>query len=163
MYILFDSGTLVYWTQLSTTFETSAQRVGFCNIGWGRVLDKIPDSGSGSCQVGVSKYTIEYFRVSFLLSGISGYLFYSRVFPGISGISGYVGYHTVSLLLGECLFHASRISGDFWVLSFQAIFGGLSMCDARVSVSVVSWSPPPTDVPSDLHFSNKRFLDVQLI
>ena len=148
---------------VKTQRQCPAGRVFQYRVGSGRVSEKIPGSGSGSGRVGVSKFTIGYFRVSFLLSGISGYLFYSRVFPGISGISGYVGYHTVSLLLGECLFHASRISGDFWVLSFQAIFGGLSMCDARVSVSVVSWSPPPTDVPSDLHFSNKRFLDVQLI
>ena len=65
----------------------SAQRVGFFNIGSGRVLEKIPGSGSGSGRVGVLKYTIGYFRVSFLLSGISGY---SWVFPGISG---YIGYH----------------------------------------------------------------------
>ena len=52
---------------------TSAQRVGFFNIGSGRVLEKIPGSGSGSGRVGVLKYTTGYFRVSF----------YSRVFPGI--------------------------------------------------------------------------------
>ena len=51
----------------------SAQRVGFFNIGSGRVLEKIPGSGSGSGRVGVLKYTVGYFRVSFLLSGISGY------------------------------------------------------------------------------------------
>ena len=62
--------------------STSAQRVGFFNIGSGRVLEKIPGSGSGSGRVGVLKYMIGYFRVSFLLSGISGY---SWVFPGISG------------------------------------------------------------------------------
>ena len=62
----------------------SAQRVGFFNIGSGRVLDKIRDSGSGSGRVGVSKNTIGYFRVSFLLSGISG-------------ISGYVGYFRLFL------------------------------------------------------------------
>ena len=56
-------------------------------VGSGRVLEKIPGSGSGSGRVGVLKYTIGYFRVSFLLSGISGY---SWVFPGISG---YIGYH----------------------------------------------------------------------
>ena len=38
----------------------SAQRVGFFNIGSGWVLDKIPGSGSGSGQVGVSKNTIGY-------------------------------------------------------------------------------------------------------
>ena len=62
---------------------TSAQRVGFFNIGSGRVLDKIPGSGSGSSRVGVSKNTIGYFRVSFLLSGISGYVGYFRVFLGL--------------------------------------------------------------------------------
>ena len=55
--------------------------------GSGRVLNKIPGSGSGSGRVGVSKYMIRYFRVSFFL----------RVFPGISGISGYVGYFRVFL------------------------------------------------------------------
>ena len=65
----------------------SAQRVGFFNIGSGRVLDKIPGSGSGSGRVGVLKNTIGYFRV----------FFFFRVFPGISGISGYVGYFSVFL------------------------------------------------------------------
>ena len=70
----------------------SAQRVGFFNIGSGRVgsgrvLDKILGSGSGSGRVGVSKYTIGYFRVSFLLSGISGYFGYFRVCRVFSGIS----------------------------------------------------------------------------
>ena len=63
----------------------SAQRVGFFNIGSGRVLDKIPGSGSGSGRVGVLKNTIGYFRVSFLLSGISGYVGYLWVFQGIYG------------------------------------------------------------------------------
>ena len=48
--------------------KNSAQQVGFFNIGSGRVLDKIPGSGSGSGRVGVSKNTIGYFRVSFFLS-----------------------------------------------------------------------------------------------
>ena len=59
-----------------------AGRVFQYRVGSGRVLEKIPGSGSGSGRVGVLKYTIGYFRVSFLLSGISGY---SWVFPGISG------------------------------------------------------------------------------
>ena len=58
-------------------------------IGSGRVLDKIPGSGTGSGRVGVSKYMIGYFQVSFLLSGIPGYVGYFRVFPGVSGICGY--------------------------------------------------------------------------
>ena len=67
----------------------SAQRVGFFNIGSGRVLDKIPGSGSGSGRVGVSKNTIGYFRVSLLLSGIFGYFGYYRVCQVFSGISGF--------------------------------------------------------------------------
>ena len=59
-----------------TEVVPSAQRVGFFNIGSGRVSEKIPGSGSGSGRVGVSKFTIGYFRVSFLLSGISGYFGY---------------------------------------------------------------------------------------
>ena len=58
--------------------SASAQRVGFFNIGSGRV--------------GVSKNMIGYYRVSFFLSGISGYFGYFRVFPGMSvflGISGF--------------------------------------------------------------------------
>ena len=51
----------------------SAQRVGFFNIGSGRVLDKIPGSGSSSGRVGVSKYTIGYFRVCQVFLGISGF------------------------------------------------------------------------------------------
>ena len=66
--------------------RSSAQRVGFFNIGSGRVLEKIPGSGSGSGRVGVLKYTIGYIRVSFLLSGISGYVGYFRVFLGILDI-----------------------------------------------------------------------------
>ena len=58
----------------------------FFNIGSGRVLDKIPGSGSGSGRVGVSKYTIGYFRVSFFLSGISGYVGYFWVYPCIIGL-----------------------------------------------------------------------------
>ena len=65
----------------------SVQRVGFFNIGSGRVLDKIPGSGSGSGRVGVSKNTIGYFRVSFLLLGIFGYFGYYRVCQVFSGIS----------------------------------------------------------------------------
>ena len=55
--------------------RSSAQRVGFFNVGSGRVLEKIPGSGSGLGRVGVLKNTI-------------GYLFYSRVIPGIPGIFG---------------------------------------------------------------------------
>ena len=70
-------------------FTGSVQRVGFFNIGSGRVLDKILGSRSGSGRVGVLKNTIGYFRVSFLLSGISGYFRYFRVCRVFSGIFGF--------------------------------------------------------------------------
>ena len=72
----FRSGYILY----------SAQRVGFFSIGSGRVLDKIPGSGSGSGRVRVSKNTIGYFRVSFFSFG---YFRVFRVFPGMSGIFGF--------------------------------------------------------------------------
>ena len=53
--------------------QCPAGRVFQYRVGSGRVLDKIPGSGSGSGRVGVSKNMIGYFRVSFFLSGISGY------------------------------------------------------------------------------------------
>ena len=68
--------------------QCPAGRVFQYRVGSGRVLDKIPGSGSGSGRVGVSKNMIGYFRVSFV---------YFRVFPGISGISGYVGFFQVFL------------------------------------------------------------------
>ena len=54
--------------------------------GSGRVLNKIPGSGSGSGRVGVSKNTIGYFRVFFLLSGMSGMFGYFWVYPYILGL-----------------------------------------------------------------------------
>ena len=66
--------------------QCPAGRVFQYRVGSGRVLNKIPGSGSGSGRVRVSEYTIVYFRV-FLLSGIYGYL----------GISGSVGYFWVFL------------------------------------------------------------------
>ena len=69
--------------------QCPAGRVFQYRVGSGRVLDKIPGSGSGSGRVGVSKYMIGYFQVSFLLSGISGYFGYFRVFRVFLGIFGY--------------------------------------------------------------------------
>ena len=69
--------------------RASAQQVGFFNIGSGQVLDKIPGIGSSLGRVGVSKYTIGYFQVSFLLSNTSGYFRYFRVCRVFSGISGF--------------------------------------------------------------------------
>ena len=62
--------------------QCPAGRVFQYQVGSGRVLNKIPGSGSGSSRVGVSKDTIGYFRVSFLLSSIFGYFEYFRVFLG---------------------------------------------------------------------------------
>ena len=69
--------------------QCPAGRVFQYRVGSGRVLDKISGSGSGSGRVGVSKNTIGYFRVSFFLSGISGYFGYFRVCRVFSGISGF--------------------------------------------------------------------------
>ena len=69
----------------SFSHQCPAGRVFQYRVGSGRVLDKIPGSGSGSGRVGVLKNTIGYFRVSFFLSGISGYVGYFRVFSGIFG------------------------------------------------------------------------------
>ena len=69
--------------------QCPAGRVFQYRVGSGRVLDKIPGSGSGSGRVRVSKNTIGYFRVSFFLSGISGYFGYFRVCRVFSGISGF--------------------------------------------------------------------------
>ena len=45
------------------TDQCPAGRVFQYRVGSGRVLDKIPGSGLGLGRVGVSKYTIGYFRV----------------------------------------------------------------------------------------------------
>ena len=66
-----------------------AGRVFQYRVGSGRVLDKVPGSGSGSGRVGVSENTIGYFRVSFLLSGISGYFGHFRICRGFLLISGF--------------------------------------------------------------------------
>ena len=58
-------------------------RAGSC-----RVLEK--KSRSGQVQLEVLKYSIRYFRITYLISGISGYVGYFRVFGG--GISEYFGY-----------------------------------------------------------------------
>ena len=63
--------------------QCPAGRVFQYRVGSGRVLDKIPGSGSGSGRVGVSKNTIGYFRVSFCSFG------YFWVFWGMWGIFGY--------------------------------------------------------------------------
>ena len=84
--------TMALWDQHIKEEDTkcvavSAQREGFFNIGSGQVgywtKYRVAGSGSGSGPVGVSKNTIGYFRVSFLLSGISGYVGYFRVFLGL--------------------------------------------------------------------------------
>ena len=67
-------------------WQCPAGRVFQYRVGSARVLDKIPGSGSGSGQVGVSKNTVGYFRVFFSF----GYFQVFRVFPGMSGIFGYL-------------------------------------------------------------------------
>ena len=72
----------MYNFQLPGQDQCPAGRVFQYRVGSGRVLDKIPGSRSGSGRVGVSK----------IRSGISGYLFFFRVFrvfPRMSGIFGY--------------------------------------------------------------------------
>ena len=69
--------------------QCPAGRVFQYRVGSGRVLNKIPGSGSGSGRVRVSKNTNRYFRVSFFLSGISGYFGYFRVCRVFLGISGF--------------------------------------------------------------------------
>ena len=61
---------------------SSAQRVGFFNIGLGRVLDKILGSGSGRSG---KKYNRVFPGIFFSF----GYFRVFRVFPGMSGIFGY--------------------------------------------------------------------------
>ena len=88
--------TCIERTHFFSSKQCPAGRVFQYRVGSGRVLDKIPGSGSGSGRVGVSKNRIGYFRVSFFLSGISGYFRYFRVcwvFLGISGFTYiYKGY-----------------------------------------------------------------------
>ena len=69
--------------------QCPAGRVFQYRVGSGRVVDKIPGSGSGSGRVGVSKNTIGYFRVSLFIWGIFGYFGYYRVCQVFSGISGF--------------------------------------------------------------------------
>ena len=67
-------------------FTGSVQRVGFFNIGSGRVLDKILGSGSGS---GSGRSVGKYDRVFPGIFFTFGYFRVFRVFPGMSGIFGY--------------------------------------------------------------------------
>ena len=77
---------------LKNMIGSSAQRVGFFNIGSGRVLDKIPGSGSSRS---VEKYdqvfpgiflTFGYFRVFRVFLGMSGIFGYFWVYPYILGL-----------------------------------------------------------------------------
>ena len=54
-------------------YPVPAGRVFQYRVRSGRVLDKIPGSGSGSGRAGVLKYTIGYFWVPYLISGIPGH------------------------------------------------------------------------------------------
>ena len=74
-------------------------------------MDKIPGSGSG--RVGVSKYTIGYFRVC-------------RVFPGMSGIYGYLRVYTGILDIISFLVVVSKI------LRFDGSSGDLKDIHAHI-------------------------------
>ena len=60
----------------SSRVQCPAGRVFQYRVRSGRVVDKIPGSRSGSGRLGVSLYTIGYFRVSISISGISVYFKY---------------------------------------------------------------------------------------
>jgi len=83
----------------------------FFSIGSG--IEKKVGWRAGSVQVGVLKYSIGYFRVSYLLSGISGYFRVFRVYLGISGyfrilflffMSGYTRYFRYTQNIGYAQF-----------------------------------------------------------
>ena len=76
-----------------TTEQCPAGRVFQYRVGSGRVLDKIPGSGSGRC--------VEIYDWVFL-----GIFFYSQVYPGIPGC--------FRVFLG--------ISGYFWVSRISSLF-----------------------------------------
>ena len=69
--------------------QCPAGRVFHYRVGSGRVLDKIPGSGSGrSVEINDRVFpdiffTLDYSRVCRVFSGISGYVGYLRVFTGI--------------------------------------------------------------------------------
>ena len=65
--------------------QCPAGRVFQYRVGSGRVLDKIPGSGSGSGRGGVQKYDQVFPGIFFSF----GYFRVFRVFPGMSGIFGY--------------------------------------------------------------------------
>ena len=77
----------------------SAQQVGFFNIRLGIEQNTTYRVGFGS--VGVLKYTIRYFQVSFLLLGFpgtSGIFGYFRVCQVFTGISGYIQVYWIPYL-----------------------------------------------------------------
>ena len=79
----------------------------------------------------MSKYTIGYFRVSFLLSGISGYVGYVgyfRVFLGMSAIYGYLRVYTGILDIISFLVVVSKI------LRFDGSSGDLEDLHAHILV-----------------------------
>ena len=98
-------------TTLQIFSANSAHWVGFFNIGSGWVLEKIPGSGSGSGRVGVLKYTIWYFWVSFLLLGSCGYF---REFQGILDIICVL--EVVSQILGFHVWEYPKYRVIFWVI-----------------------------------------------
>ena len=112
-------------TTLQIFSANSAHWVGFFNIGSGWVLEKIPGSGSGSGRVGMLRYRIGYFRVSFLLSGISGYSWVfsdmSRYFQVFLGILDMISFFSVT--------RRSR-SHRSYSLTHSLIISWLDWCDS---------------------------------
>ena len=77
----------------SSSCQCPAGRVYQYRVGSGRVVDKIPGSVSGSGRVGVFKYTIGYFRVSFFSLGYFRVFWVCRVFLGLPIYSKVIFYH----------------------------------------------------------------------
>ena len=95
---------------------SGSQGVRFFNIGSGRVLDKIPGSGSGPGRVGVSKYTIGYFRVFW-------------VFPGMSGIFRYFWVYPYNYIFSNIYFGPKRL---------QQVYQGPKDCTGRYRAKVLN-------------------------
>ena len=83
-------------TARTCRWQCPAGRVFQYRVGSGQVVDKIPGSGLGRSVEIYNRvspgifFTLGYFQVCRVFSGISGYVGYLRVF---TGIYGYIGYH----------------------------------------------------------------------
>ena len=102
-------GHLFFWSVKSCTsftvcLQCPTRRVFSIS---GQVLERIPGSRSGSGWAGVLNYSIGYFLVLYLRSGISGYYGYYLSFGGIEPNEYGVLYLKYSL--------RSRYTRNFWV------------------------------------------------